>query len=91
MSPWELVRRGFDHNQVYCETESVPTHVRDRVKDVFELLESESLFEVFVNPVDYYEVPIYLPSIPYPMCMKLVYERLTHGFYRRDEVTLVYV
>ncbi|RUS29919.1 hypothetical protein BC938DRAFT_480071 [Jimgerdemannia flammicorona] len=88
LSPWELLRPEFQINDIYTETEQVPEHEKQRIKDVLCWLKNEDEFEVFVETVDFKAVPDYLTVVAYPSCVDFVLDRLVKNWYRRTKAVV---
>ena len=74
-SPWELLKRN--------ETLRLPRSffVPDSLYEEF-LAELLSKFEIFKDPIDFEEYPLYARSIGYPICLEVINQRLQNGYYR---------
>ncbi|KAI8984186.1 hypothetical protein BDF20DRAFT_858443 [Mycotypha africana] len=95
LCPWEIVPSGEDFATRYGAVEPRLTPEQtQRAIDVLQWLMSEPDFQLYVHQVNFYDYPLYLSVIAYPICLDMVLERVNNGFYRTvdgliDDVELI--
>lgn len=87
LSPWELVPTGEDFRTRYDVGSSLTPSQLKRAKETIAWLSNVEDFFLYVHQVNYYDYPLYLSLIAYPICLDTVKERLDNGFYRTVDVS----
>ena len=79
-SPWELARPG-EHwpESRECIEEAARMDLQEHVDELI----AEPRWQLFLEPVDEELYPDYCNVIAYPVCLRLIRDRLSLGYYRR--------